>query len=141
MKRHYLSSLEALEFSVFEEAHSLLIYPIWMVRYFEALTEKEQWQYFLTYREVASQMVNESYLIDQLKWILKLPSIELEYNLYVQASLDPDFYEADVFRPGKWDRLHEKYATRFRQEVSLVMEQQQEDLASSQDEPEDKLPF
>lgn len=78
MKRHYLSSLEALEFSVFQEEHALRIYPNWMVRYFESLTEKEQWQYFLAYRKVADQMLSESYLIDQLKWILKYPSIELE---------------------------------------------------------------
>lgn len=141
MKRHYLSSLEALEFSVFQDGHALRIYPNWMVRYFESLTEKEQWDYFLAYRKVADQMLSESYLIDQLKWILKHPSIELEYDLYVQALLDPDFYEGDVFRPGKWDKLHEKYATRFQQEFNLVEEQQQEDSASSPDEPEDTLPF
>lgn len=141
MKRHYLSSLKALEFSVFQEEHTLRTYPNWMVRYFESLTEKEQWKYFLDYRKVADQMLSESYLIDQLKWILKFPSIELEYDLYVQALLDPDFYEGDVFRPGKWDKLHEKYVTRFQQEISLVGGQQQEDLVSSQDEPEDTLPF
>lgn len=141
MKIHFLSSLEALEYSVFLEEHSLRIYPNWMVRYIESLTEKERWQYFLAYRDVANQMVSESYLIDQLKWILKDPSIELEYDLYVKALLDPDFYEGDVFQPGKWDKLHEKYSTRFQQEISPVVERQQEQLVSSQDEPEDILPF
>ncbi|MGY0691333.1 hypothetical protein ACW2QC_00910 [Virgibacillus sp. FSP13] len=112
-----------------------------MVRYFESLTEKKQWNYFVSYRKVADQMLSESYLIDQLKWILKHPSVELEYDLYVQALFDPDFYEGDVFRPGKWDKLHEKYATRFQQEIILVEEQQQKYLASSQEGPKDTLPF
>lgn len=141
MKRHYLSSLEALEFSVFQDEHALRIYPNWMVRYFESLTEKGQWKYFLAYRKVAKQMLSESYLIDQLKWILKYPPIELEYDLYLQARLDPDFCEGEVFLPGKWKELQETYETRFQQEISLVEEQQREDLASSQDEPEDTLPF
>ena len=134
-------SLKTLEFSIFREEHKSRVYPNWMVKYFESLTEKEQWNFFLLYRKVADQMLSESYLIDRLKWILKFPSIELEYDLYVQALSDPDFYEGDVFRPGKWDKLHEKYATRFHQEISLVEEQQQEDPASSQEEPEDTLPF
>jgi len=141
MKRHYLSSLEALEFSVFQDEHALRIYPNWMVRYFESLTEKEQWKYFLAYRKVANQMLSESYLIVQLKWILKYPSIELEYDLYLKARIDPDFCEGEVFLPGKWNELQATYETRFQQEISLVEEQQREDLASSQDEPEDTLPF
>lgn len=141
MKRHYLLGLEALEFSVFQDEHALRIYPNWMVRYFVSLTEKEQRDYFLAYRKVADQMVSESYLVDQLKWILKHPSIELEYDLCVKALFDPDFYESDVFRPGKWDKLQEKYAARLQQEINLEEEQQQANLASSQDEPEDTLPF
>ncbi|WP_269409552.1 hypothetical protein [Lentibacillus daqui] len=141
MKRHCLSSLEALEFSVFQDEHALRIFPNWMVRYFESLTEKEQWQYFLAYRKVADQMLSESYLIDQLKWILKYPSIELEYDLYVKARIDPDFYEEEVFLPEKWTELQEKYETRFQQAISLLEEQQREDQVSSQDEPEDTLPF
>lgn len=141
MKRHYLSSLEALEFSVFQDEHALRIYPNWMVRYFESLTEKEQWDYFLAYRKVADQMVSESYLVDQLKWILKQTSIELEYDLCVKALFDPDFYESDIFRPGKWDKLQEKYAARLQQVINLVEEQQQADLASSPEEPGDTLPF
>lgn len=130
-----------LEFSVFREEHRFGVFPNWMVRYFESLTEKEQRKYFLAYRKVADQMLSESYLIDQLKWILKHPYIELEYDLYVKALFDPDFYEGDIFRPGKWDKLYEKYAARFQQEISHVAEQQREDLATSQDEPEDTLPF
>lgn len=141
MKRHYLSSLEALEFSVFQDEHVLRLYPNWMVRYFESLTEEEQWHYFLAYRKVADQMVSESYLVDQLKWILKQFPFELEYGLYVQAIFDPDFYESDVFQPGKWDKLQTKYAARFQKEFILLEEQQQEDPASSLDEPEDTLPF
>lgn len=141
MKRHYLSSLEALEFSVFQDEHLLRLYPNWMVRYFESLTEEEQWHYFLAYRKVADQMVSESYLIDQLKWILKQLSIELEYGLYVQAIFDPEFDELDVFQPGKWDKLQTKYAARLHKEIKLVEEQQQEEPASSLDEPEDTLPF
>jgi len=141
MKRHYLSSLEALEFSVFQDEHALRIFPNWMVRYFESLTEKEQWQYFLAYRKVADQMLSESYLIDQLKWILKHPSIDLEYDLYVKARLDPDFYEGEIFLSGKWNELQEKYETRFQQEINLAEEQQREDQASSQDEQEGTLPF
>src|SRR5699024_8948411 len=116
------------------------IYPNWMVRYFESLTEKEQWQYFLEYQKVAEQMLSEQYLIDQLKWILKRSSIELEYDLYVQAMLDPDFFESDVFKPGKWDILHKKYAPRYKREFSTVFETSKS-LASSQDEREDTLPF
>ncbi|MDC3424224.1 hypothetical protein NC797_06845 [Aquibacillus sp. 3ASR75-11] len=47
----------------------------------------------------------------------------------------------DVFRPGKWDKLQEKYAARLQQEINLEEEQQQADLASSPEEPEDTLPF
>lgn len=141
MKRHYLSSLKALEFSIFQDDHRFRVYPNWMVRYFESLTEEEQWNYFLAYRKVADQMVSESYLVDQLKWILKNPSVELEYDLCVKALFDPDFYESDVFRPGKWDKLQEKYAARLQQEINLAEEQQQAGLVSPLDEPEDKLPF
>lgn len=132
--------LAALEFSVFQDEHVLRIYPNWMIRYFDSLTKNERWQYFLEYRKVAAQMVSEQYLIDQLKWILKHSSIELEYDLYVQAVLDPDFFECDVFKPGKWDELHKKYATRFKQDFSRAFEPS-EPLESSQDEKEDKRPF
>lgn len=137
---NYFRSLATLEFSVFQDEHTQRIYPNWMVRYFDSLTRQEQWQYFLEYRKVADQMLSEQYLIDQLKWILKHSSIELEYDLYVQAMLDPDFFERDVFKPGKWDKLHKKYAPRFKQDFSTVFEPS-ESLASSQDEREDRLPF
>lgn len=135
-------SIETLEFSVFRDEHKFRVYPNWMVRYFETLTKNEQWKYFLAYRNVANQMLSDSYLIDQLKWILKYPSIELEYDLYAKAQLDPDFYVEDVFLPGKWDELQEKYESRFQQEINLLAEEeQQEDLGSSQEMPEDILPF
>lgn len=137
---NYFRSLAALEFSVFQDEHVLRIYPNWMVRYFDSLTKKEQWQYFLEYRKVADQMFSEQYLIDQLKWILKHSSVELEYDLYVQAVLDPDFFESDVFKPGKWDKLHEKHAPRFKKDFSTAFEPL-EPLESSQDEREDTLPF
>lgn len=110
------------------------------IRYFDTLMRREQWQYFVEYRKVADQMLSEQYLIDQLKWILKRSSIELEYDLYVQAMLDSDFFESDVFKPGKWDKLHEKYAPRFKQAFSTAFEPM-ERLESSQDEREDTLPF
>ncbi|WP_139344854.1 hypothetical protein [Oceanobacillus sojae] len=144
MKRHYLSSLKALEFSVFQEEHKNGVYPNWMRRYFESLTEGEQWDYFLAYRNVADQMVSESYLVDHLKWILKYPTIELEYNIYAKAVFDPDFYESDVFRPGKWDKLQEKYAARLHQEeeeINLAEERRRATLAFSPKKPEDTLPF
>lgn len=140
MKMDYLRSLEALEFSVFQDEHSLRIYPNWMVRYFDSLTKRGQWQYFLEYRKVADQMVSEHYLIEQLKWILKHSLIELEYDLYVQAMLDPDFFESDVFKPGKWDELHKKYAPRFKRDFGTAFEPS-EPPESSQDEQGDTLPF
>lgn len=140
MKRNDFASLEALAFSVFEEEHRLHLYPNWMVRYFASLTRREQRQYFLAYWKVANQLVSEAYLMDQLKWIVKQPTMELEYDLYVQARLDPDFYEGDVFKPGKWDELQIKYETRFQQDIIPVLEQREEPV-SSQEEPEDTLPF
>lgn len=137
---NYFKSLTTLEFSIFQEEHTLRIYPNWMVRYFESLTEKEQRQYFLEYRQVSDQLISESYFIDQLKWILKHSSIELEYDLYVQAILDPDFYVDDVFKSGKFDELNEKYGERFKKDFGPVLEQS-ESLASSLDGQEDTLPF
>jgi hypothetical protein len=140
MMMNYFKSLATLEFSIFQEEHTIRVYPNWMVRYFESLTEKEQWQYFLEYRQVTHQLISESYFIDQLKWILKHSSIELEYDLYVQAMLDPDFSKDDVFKPGKFDALDKKYGQRFKKDFSTVFEPS-ESLASSQDEREDTLPF
>ncbi len=85
-------------------------------------------------------MFSEHDLIEQLKWILKHSFVELEYDLYVQTMLDPDFFESDVFKPGKWDELHKKYAPRFKLDFSTVFESS-EPLASSQDEREDIFPF
>lgn len=106
-----------------------------MVRYFESLTEKEQWQCFLEYRQVTNQLIYESYFIDQLKWILKHSSINLEYDLYVQAMLDPDFSEDDV----KFDELDKRYGQRFKKISALCLDS--EPPASSLDRQEDTLPF
>ncbi len=140
MMMNYSKSLITLEFSVFQEEHRLGTYPNWMVRYFEILSEKEQWQYFLEYRQVTYQMISTSYFIDQLKWILKHSSIELEYDLYVQAMLDPDFSVNDVFQSGRFDELHKKYGQRFKEDFSSVFEPL-EPPVSSLDEQEDNLPF
>jgi hypothetical protein len=140
VKMNYFTSLLTLEFSVFQEEHTLRIYPNWMVRYFDSLTKKEQWQYFLEYRKVADQMLSEQYFIDQLKWILKHSSIELEYDLYVQAMLDPDFCVDDVFKSGKFNELNEKYSQRFKKDFSPVFEQS-ESLASLLNGQGDTLPF
>lgn len=134
------ASITTLEFSLFRQEHALRLYPNWMVRYFETLNEKEQWQYFLAYRHVRSQLVCEAYFVDQLKWILKNTSIELEYDLYVQAQLDPDFYPEDVFQPGRFEALDEKYAQRFTAQIRPVLTPPEVPGCSKDDEA-DRLPF
>lgn len=140
MMMNYFKSLTTLEFSIFQEEHTIRVYPNWMVRYFESLTEKEQWQYFLEYRQITHQLISESYFIDQLKWILKHTSIELEYDLYVQAILDPDFFKDDIFKPGKFDELDKRYGQRFKKDFSTMFGPS-ESPAFSLDGQEDTLPF
>lgn len=133
-------SLENLEFSLFQHKHERKEYPNWMVRYFWELTENEQRVYFRSFRQVTDQMRSGDYFVDHLKWILKYTVIELEYDLYVHAKLDPDFYEPDVFKPGKWKQLEKKYVDRFNEDVLSVLESQANQV-SPPSEPEDKLPF
>lgn len=68
---------------------------------FRTLTEKEQRGYFREFRQITDQRYSEDYLVDRLKWILKYSSIDLEYGFYVQVKLDVDFYDPDIFKPGK----------------------------------------
>lgn len=119
----YFSSIEALDFSVFCDEHRFKVYPNWMLRYFETLSEKEQWLYFLEYRKVASLLNSERCLIEQLKWILKSPSPELEYDFYVQFMFDPEGDLYDSFKPGMFELLDEKYRERFETEFKECWEQ------------------
>jgi len=54
--------------------------------------------------------------------------------------LDPNFFEIDVFKLGKWEELHKKYDPRFKQDFNMVFEPSGS-LASSQDEREDTILF
>ncbi|WP_459796880.1 hypothetical protein, partial [Alkalibacterium sp. m-11] len=75
MNKKDFNSLETLGFSIFRDMHTERVYPNWMLRYFETLTESEQRVYFHSFRQVTDQMYSEDYLIDRLKWILKYPAI------------------------------------------------------------------
>lgn len=96
--------------------------------------------YFLAYRQVTHQLISESYFMDQLKWMLKHSSLELEYGLYVQAMFDPDFFKDDVFKPGKFEELDKKYSHRFKKDFSPAFESS-EPPVSSPDGKEDTPPF
>ncbi|WP_459796816.1 hypothetical protein, partial [Alkalibacterium sp. m-11] len=106
----------------------------------ETLTESEQRVYFHSFRQVTDQMYSEDYLIDRLKWILKYPAIEMEYDLYVHAKLDLDFYYPAVFKPEKWTQLEEKYFDRFNEDILSVLESQ-ENQAFSPNDSGDTHPF
>lgn len=140
MNMNYFSNLTTLEFSVFQDEHLLGMYPNWMIRYFTSLTDGEKWAYFLDYRNVVNQMLSDYYLIDRLKWILKQPNIELEYDLYVQARFDPDFFADDVFKPDVWEKLNDQYSLRFKEEYQTKFKTS-ESQASSPDGQEDTLPY
>lgn len=140
MNKKDFNSLETLGFSIFRDMHTERVYPNWMLRYFETLTESEQRVYFHSFRQVTDQMYSEDYLIDRLKWILKYPAIEMEYDLYVHAKLDLDFYYPAVFKPEKWIQLEEKYFDRFNEDILSVLESQ-ENQAFSPNDSGDTHPF
>lgn len=133
-------SLENLEFSLFRHKHEMREYPNWMLRHFQTLTEKEQRAYFREFRHVTDQMYKEDYLVDCLKWILKYSPMDLEYDFYIQAKLDLDFYYPDIFKPGKWPELEKKYCDRFNEDVLSVLESQANQVSPPNDS-EDTLPF
>ena len=85
-------------------------------------------------------MYSEDYLVDCLKWILKHSVIEMEYDLYVQAKLDLDFYDPAIFKPGKWEQLDKKYVHRFNEDVLSALESQV-NQEFSPNGSEDILPF
>lgn len=133
-------SIETIEFSIFRYDHESRIYPDWMIRYFEDLTYDEQWRYFLTYRKVANQLVTDDFLIEQLKWILKRPSFELEYDLYIQFMFHSDYACDDVFKCGTFERWVDKYNQRFEEEFNETLETPTT-WAKSLDDRMDELPF
>jgi hypothetical protein len=112
------SSIETLDFSVFCEEHELRLYPNWMLRYFDDLTLKEQWAYFLEYRSISNLLYKEDYLIDQLKWILKGSKIDLAFDFYVQLMFDPEADMDELFKPGSLETLYEKFNDRFNLEYA-----------------------
>lgn len=140
MNMNYFRSLTTLEFSVFHDEHMLGMYPNWMIRYFTSLRDADKWAYFLDYRNVVNQMLSDDYLIDRLKWILKQPNIELEYDLYVQARFDSDFFADDVFKPDVWAKLNDQYSLPFNDEY-LTKLKTSESQEPSPDEQEDTLPY
>ena len=129
-----------LEFLAFSEHHRLNQYPNWMGRYFNALEDSEKWLYFLAYRHLTRQMVSETYLVDQLKWILKQPSMDLPYDLYIQIMFDLDVFVTELFKPDAFEALERKYAQRFRSEFPEYVLQPALPV-SSDDAPMDTLPF
>lgn len=129
-----------LEFIIFTKKHMANQYPNWMVRYFDTLDASEKWHYFLTYRNLVRQMVSETYLITQLKWILKQPSMDLPYDLYLQIMFDPDVSVTDTFKPGAFEALERKYAQQFKSEFPEFA-LRPAPLVSSDDAPMDTLPF
>src|SRR5699024_10595059 len=112
----------------------------WMGRYFNALEDSEKWLYFLAYRHLTRQMVSETYLVDQLKWILKQPSMDLPYDLYIQIMFDLDVSVTELLKPDAFEALERKYAQRFRSEFPEYVHQTAL-LVYSDDAPMDILSF
>lgn len=132
--------MEEVAFYVFKQDHVCRAYPNWMIPYFEKLTKEEQWRYFLDYYNVVNQLVSEDFWVDQLKWILKWPHFELEYDLYTQFMFGTDHGCEEVFKPGVFERWYDKYNQRFEEEFSEVFERS-EVLEESLDDKGDELPF
>lgn len=119
------------------------LYPNWMLRYFGTLTLDEQWAYFLAYRSISNLLVKEDYLIDQLKWILKGSKIDLAFDFYVQLMCDPEADADELFKPGGFETLYEKYDDRFETEYGecFMAEEPLEARERRLEFSEDSLPF
>lgn len=134
-------SIDALDFSIFQYDHEQRIYPNWMVRHFESLALDERWHYFRSFRKLEEQLYRPEYLIDQLKWLLKSEPIELEYDFYVQLMCDPEIDMDELFKPGYFEVLDQKYGARFDQAYEESLKPAVDKLASLPDVSRDSLPF
>lgn len=130
-----------LDFLVFRFNHEEKNFPNWMIRYFNSLSEVDQWNYFNDFKKIESQLLSSSYLIDQLKWILKSDPVDLEYHFYVQLIFDPEADIDSLFKPGGFERLDQIYKERFDEEFQEAFNMTNEVSESSQCFSMDILPF
>ncbi|MCQ9210904.1 hypothetical protein, partial [Granulicatella seriolae] len=130
-------------FFIFYERHLKKHYPNWMCRYFDELTCQEQVAYFRNYATLVRKLESETFLVDQLKWILKSNPDELEFELYLQVVLhgEDDSCPIPQWVMDEWDRT---YGQRFVEEYEVHMFEQgdPEALTPHQlDELVGELPF